>query len=92
MQSNKGTVGWVRQRTFNGYAVDRVRAIEDHHRNRLAGAGLQAKVKRPDEGVVTGADVLQVDDERIKSVEAFRASAPGSSRRGCEPGCPDAGA
>ena len=66
MQSDKGTVGRVWPRTFNGYAVDWVRAIEHYNRNRLARAGLQAKVKRPNERVVTGAGVLQIDDERIK--------------------------
>ena len=56
----------LERRPFHLEAADRVRAIADNHRHAMTLRGAQAVGHRVDEGVDAGADVLQVDDQRVE--------------------------
>ena len=61
---------------FHVYAVDRVRPVEHDELDVVARAGFHRVRHRPDVGVVARADVLDVEDDRVETVEhLFRGNA-----------------
>ena len=53
-------------------AADGIGTIQDHHLDARLGAGFQTAQQRPDECVVTRADILEVDHQHVETVEHGR--------------------
>ncbi len=72
MHTDKRLVIRIEQRSFNRYAIDRVRSIEHNDCGAAFLTGAHAKIQRPNKSVVTRPDVLKVHKQDIEPFEHFR--------------------
>ena len=59
----------IQHRTLEDVAAKRIRPVEHNHGNSFFGSRLKTKAQRPEVGVNARADVLQIDDQDIKTLE-----------------------
>src|SRR4029077_2352584 len=71
MHPHKRLVTFFDRRTLNGDAVDWIRSIEDDNVKSALLARVHAEVERPDESVITRADVLKIDKENVEILQHF---------------------
>ena len=76
MHADERAVIGTEEGAFGRSAIDRIRPIQDNHVGAVLLAGPQAKIKGPDKSVVTGADILQIDQENIEIAQHFRGWLP----------------
>ena len=69
MEADERLSAVVEHRSRNGYAVDRVGAIEDDEALAVLGRGQHRIPHRRDVGVKARSDVLDVEDERVEPLE-----------------------
>src|SRR5438477_11855436 len=71
MHTDGRFVAFLDRRTFDCYAVDRIRPIENDDTIAPLLTRPHAKIKSPNEGVVARADILKIDDETFDIIEHF---------------------
>src|SRR5437762_4603995 len=71
MHADKRFVAFLDRRSFDCYAVDRIWPIQNDDSCAPLLTRPHAKIKRPNEGVVTRADILKIDNESFDIIEHF---------------------
>src|SRR4030095_12102123 len=63
---------WVGNRSFCNYAINRIWPIKNKDCDAGLFARAHAEVKRPDESVITRANILEIDKQSIEILQHFR--------------------
>src|SRR4051812_13915696 len=69
MQADERLVIRIEHRAFCGDAIDWIRPVKHDHCNTTSFAGAHAKVHRPNESVISRADILQIDEQDVEPME-----------------------
>src|SRR5205085_1519535 len=72
MQTDKGAISWIERWPLSYNSVDRIRPIENNNGNIILLAGAQAEKHCPDKSIVTGANILEIDQKRVEVLEHRR--------------------